>query len=103
MMMNKKIDWTEIVNLAGQMHNHLQDQFMPMDKQFEQDTIYKIFELLGCDISKIYEMCDEIDGCCFEIAQGDNREINHLVDESNAIDKCSSDLRYMFDEITGNY
>lgn len=103
MMMNKKIDWTEIVNLAGQMHNHLQDPFMPMDKQFEQDTIYKIFELLGCDISKIYEMCDEIDGCCFEIAQ--NKEITrqHLLLENSAIDKCSTDLRYMFDEITGNY
>ena len=102
-MMNKKIDWTEIVNLAGQMHNLLQDPYMPMDKQFEQDTIYKIFELLGCDISKIYEIVDEIDGCCFEIAQ--NKEITreHLLLENNAIDKCSTDLRYMFDEITGNY
>lgn len=102
-MTNKKIDWTEIVNLAGKMHNLLQDPYMPADDKYEQEIICKILEMLGVDIDKIYEMCDEIDGCCFEIAQGDNREIKHLVDESNAIDKCSTDLRYMFDEITGNY
>lgn len=102
-MMNKKIDWTEIVNLAGKMHNLLQDKYMPADDKYEQEIICKILEMLGVDIDKIYEICDEIDGCCFEIAQGDNREIKHLVDESNAIDKCSSDLRYMFDEITGSY
>lgn len=102
-MMNKKIDWTEIVNLAGQMHNHLQDQYAPLDEQFEQDTICKILEMLGVDIDKIYEICDEIDGCCFEIAQNKTITRQHLLQENNAIDKCSSNLRYMFDDITGSY
>ena len=102
-MMNKKIDWTEIVNLAGKMHNLLQDRYMPADDKYEQEIICKILEMLGVDIDKIYEICDEIDGCCFEIAQ--NKEITrqHLLQENNAIDKCSSNLRYMFDDITGSY
>lgn len=102
-MMNKKIDWTEIVNLAGKMHNLLQDKYMPADDKYEQEIICKILEMLGVDINKIYEICDEIDGCCFEIAQNNEITRQHLLQENNAIDKCSSNLRYMFDDITGSY
>lgn len=95
----QKINWTEITNLAGQMHNLAQDPYMPADDQRDHDMILKILDLLGLDTDKIIEICDEIDGCCFEIAQ--NKEITreHLEQENNAIDQCSTTLRALVENL----
>lgn len=69
------------------------------DKKQLQDLRLEIIELAGLDTDKMIDLADEIDGCCFEIAQGENREIKHLVQESDNIDKCSSTLRALVENI----
>lgn len=68
------------------------------DKKQLQDLRLKIIELAGLDTGKMIDLADEIDGCCFSIAQGD-REILRILQENEIIDRCSTDLRALVENI----
>lgn len=64
-MNNKEINWTEIVNLAGQMHNRLQDPYMPLDEQEQNETTEKILALLHLNTSELLAKVADIE-CAFD-------------------------------------
>ena len=53
-------NWTEILNLAGQMHNLHQDPYMPLDEEYENEMARKILELLGVPYEELLENLDGI-------------------------------------------
>ena len=59
----------------------------------------EIINLAGLNTDKIIELADEIDGCCFEIAQNKTITREHLEQENNAIDHCSTSLRALVENI----
>lgn len=69
------------------------------DKKHLQDLRLEIIELAGLDTSKMIELADEIDGCCFEIAQNETITKEHILQENNAIDHCSTLLRALVENI----
>lgn len=58
----------------------------------------KICDLYGFDLSAINDLCDNIDGCCFEIQQGNIDELG-TQREVNSIDDYSSEIRGIVCEI----
>ena len=48
-------NWTEILNIAAQMHNLHQDQYMPLDEEYEQEMARKILELLGIPCQELFD------------------------------------------------
>lgn len=65
----------------------------------------KICDLYGLDLSAINDLCDNIDGCCFEIQQGNTDELGTQREVSN-IDHYSSqiqDIVYEIGKLLGNY
>lgn len=69
------------------------------DKKQLQDLRLEIIELAGLDTSKMTELADEIDGCCFEIAQNETITKEHILQENEAIDHCSTQLRALVENI----
>lgn len=71
----------------------------PYNKAQLRNLRLEIIRLAGLDTDKMIDLADEIDGCCFEIAQ--NKEITreHLEQENNAIDHCSTQLRALVENI----
>ena len=96
--MNNEQGLFEIMEKIHDWHN-AKMRGIQYDKKQLQDLRLEIIELAGLDTDKMIDLADEIDGCCFEIAQGENREIKHLVQESDNIDKCSSTLRALVENI----
>lgn len=65
----------------------------------------KICDLYGLDLSAINDLCDNIDGCCFEIQQGNTDELG-TQREVSSIDHYSSEIRdiaYEINKILGTY
>lgn len=96
--MNNEQGLFDILEMIQQWHNDNM-RGIPHSPQELRNLRLNIIESAGLDTDKIIELADEIDGCCFEIAQGENREIKHLVQESDNIDKCSSTLRALVENI----
>ena len=69
------------------------------DKKQLQDLRLKIIELAGLDTNKMIDLADEIDGCCFEIAQNKTITREHILQENDAIDHCSTQLRALVENI----
>lgn len=69
------------------------------DKKQLQDLRLEIIELAGLDTSKLIDLADEIDGCCFEIAQNETITKEHILQENDAIDHCSTELRALVENI----
>lgn len=69
------------------------------DKKQLQDLRLEIIELAGLDTDKMIDLADEIDGCCFEIAQNETITKEHILQENNAIDHCSTLLRALVENI----
>ncbi len=69
------------------------------DKKQLQDLRLEIIELAGLDTDKMIDLADEIDGCCFEIAQNETITKEHILQENNAIDHCSTELRALVENI----
>lgn len=69
------------------------------DKAQLRNLRLEIIELAGLDTGKMIDLADEIDGCCFEIAQ--NKEITkeHILQENDCIDHCSTELRALVENI----
>lgn len=90
------INWTEIVNLAGQMHNRLQDPYMPLDEQEQNETAKKILALLHLDTNELLQKIGEIESLVAESGHiGFNDPKNEQIDN-----KCF-DLRYMITNVIG--
>lgn len=69
------------------------------DKKQLQDLRLEIIELAGLDTDKMIDLADEIDSCCFEIAQNETITKEHILQENNAIDHCSTLLRALVENI----
>ena len=96
--MNNEQGLFDIMENIHQWHNDKMRGIQYDQKQL-RDLRLKIIELAGLDTDKMIDLADEIDGCCFEIAQ--NKEITreHLEQENNAIDHCSTQLRALVENI----
>lgn len=64
-------NWTEILNLAGQMHNLHQDPYMPLDEEYENEMARKILELLGIPYEELLENLHGIAGELYDDARDD--------------------------------
>lgn len=96
--MNDEQGLFDILEKIQQWHNDKMSGIQ-YDKKQLRDLRLKIIELAGLDTDKMIDLADEIDSCCFEIAQ--NKEITreHLEQENNAIDHCSTQLRALVENI----
>lgn len=56
----------------------------------------RILDVL-CDTKQLCDCMDEIDGCCFEIMQGNDTTEKHWLEETDAIDKAITTIRYIID------
>lgn len=89
-----KKDWTEIVNLAGQMHNLHQDPYMPLDEAYENEMARKILLELGLDIDGVLGMVGEIESALYDDARDDDTVLER-------IDRACRDLRYKITNVIG--
>lgn len=96
--MNDEQGLFDILEKIQQWHNDKMRNITYNQKQL-RDLRLEIIELAGLDTSKMIDLADEIDGCCFEIAQ--NKEITkkHILQENDAIDHCSTMLRELVENI----
>lgn len=96
--MNDEQGLFDILEKIQQWHNDKMRN-ITYDKKHLRDLRLEIIELAGLDTSKMIDLADEIDGCCFEIAQ--NKEITkkHILQENDAIDHCSTQLRELVENI----
>lgn len=65
----------------------------------------KICDLYGFDLAEINNLCDNIDGCCFSIQQGETDELG-TQREVSSIDHYSSEIRdiaYEINKLLGTY
>lgn len=88
----------DIMELLHEWHN-AKMAGEPWSKERIQETRRRIVDLAGLDTDKIIEICDEIDGCCLEIAQNKTITKEHLLAENDAIDHCSTLLRALVENI----
>lgn len=58
----------------------------------------EIIELMGLDLTELFNACQEIDGCCFAIQQGGTSDPR---DEVSIIDGVSSRIQRMISDCTG--
>ena len=70
----------------------------PFNKAQLRNLRLEIIKLAGLDTDKIITICDNLDGCAFEILQGDAPDI---MGETQDIDKYASDLRALVENIGG--
>lgn len=96
--MNNEQGLFDIMEIIHQWHNDKMRGIL-YDQEQLRDLRLKIIEFAGLDTDKMIDLADEIDGCCFEIAQ--NKEITrqHLLKENEAIDYCSTQLRALVESI----
>lgn len=94
--MIKQVNWTEIVNLAGQMHNLHQDPYMPLDEAHENEMARKILKELGLDTSELLEKIGEIESLVAEPGH-----IGFDDPKNEQIDNKCFDLRYMITNVIG--
>lgn len=95
--MNDEQGLFDILEKIQQWHNDKM-RGMQYDKKQLRDLRLKIIELAGLDTDKIITICDNLDGCAFEILQGDAPDI---MGETQDIDKYASDLRALVENIGG--
>ena len=96
--MNDEQGLFDIMEKIQQWHNDKM-RGIQYDKKQLQDLRLKIIELAGLDTDKIIDRADEIDGCCFEIAQNKTITREHILQENDAIDHCSTQLRALVENI----
>lgn len=89
-------NWTEIVNLAGQMHNRLQDKYMPLDEALENEIANKILLELGLNTSDMLLKIGEIESIVAE-----SGHIGFDDPKNEQIDSKCFDLRYMITNVIG--
>lgn len=63
----------------------------------------KICDLYGFDIAGIESICRDIDGCCFEIQQGDAPDIMGEVSDIDHYSTKIQDIVYKIGKLLGNY
>ena len=88
------VNWTEIVNLAGQMHNKSMQGIINEEEQNE--TARQILKLLHLDPSELIEKIGEIE---FIIAEPGHIGFENKTNEQ--IDQKCFDLRYMITNVIG--
>lgn len=98
--MNDEQGLFDILEKIQQWHNDKMRGVQYNKKQL-RDLRLKIIELAGLDTDKMIDLADEIDGCCFEIAQNETITKEHILQENNAIDHCSTQLRELVENIGG--
>lgn len=96
--MNDEQGLFDIMEKIQQWHNDKM-RGIQYDKKQLQDLRLKIIELAGLDTNKMIDLADEIDGCCFEIAQNKTITREHILQENDAIDHCSTQLRALVENI----
>lgn len=96
--MNDEQGLFDILEKIQQWHNDKM-RGIQYDKKQLQDLRLKIIELAGLDTNKMIDLADEIDGCCFEIAQNKTITREHILQENDAIDHCSTQLRALVENI----
>ena len=96
--MNDEQGLFDILEKIQQWHNDKM-RGIQYDKKHLRDLRLEIIELAGLDTDKMIELADEIDGCCFEIAQNKDITREHLEQENNAIDHCSTTLRALVENL----
>lgn len=97
--MNDEQGLFDILEKIQQWHNSKMAG-QPFNKAQLRNLRLEIIKLAGLDTDKMIDLADEIDGCCFSIAQGD-REILRILQENEIIDRCSTDLRALVENIGG--
>ena len=95
--MNNEQGLFDILEMIQQWHNDKM-RGIPHSPQELRNLRLNIIESAGLDTDKMIDLADEIDGCCFSIAQGD-REILRILQENEIIDRCSTDLRALVENI----
>lgn len=95
--MNNEQGLFDILEMIQQWHNDKM-RGIPHSPQELRNLRLNIIESAGLDTDKMINLADEIDGCCFSIAQGD-REILRILQENEIIDRCSTDLRALVENI----
>ena len=63
----------------------------------------KICDLYGLDLGEIESICRDIDGCCFEIQQGDAPDIMGEVSDIDHYSTKIQDIVYEIGKLLGNY
>lgn len=63
----------------------------------------KICDLYGLDLGEIESICRDIDGCCFEIQQGDKPDIMGEVSDIDHYSTKIQDIVYEIGKLLGNY
>lgn len=96
--MNNEQGLFNILEIIHKWHNDKMSGIQYNKKEL-QDLRLKIIEFAGLDTYKMIDLADEIDGCCFEIAQNKTITKEHILQENNAIDHCSTLLRALVENI----
>lgn len=96
--MDKEYGLFDIMEKLHNWHNAKQMGYKHSDQELK-DLRLKIIELAGLDTDKMIDLADEIDGCCFEIAQNKTITKEHILQENDAIDHCSTMLRALVETI----
>lgn len=96
--MNNEQGLFDIMEIIHQWHNDKMRGIQYDQKQL-RDLRLKIIEFAGLDTDKMIDLADEIDGCCFEIAQNETITKDHILQENDAIDHCSTQLRALVENI----
>ncbi len=96
--MNNEQGLFDIMETIHQWHNDKM-RGIPHSPQELRNLRLNIIESAGLDTDKMIDLADEIDGCCFEIAQNETITREHILQENNAIDHCSTLLRALVENI----
>ena len=96
--MNNEQGLFDILEMIQQWHNDNM-RGIPHTPQELRNLRLNIIESAGLDTDKMIDLADEIDGCCFEIAQNETITKDHILQENDAIDHCSTQLRALVENI----
>lgn len=103
--MNK--NWTEVLNLAGQMHNLYQDKYMPLDEAWENETANKILRELGLDSGELIQKIGGIESLVSNwlyvgATYAEREDIEpDLKKDLRKIENLCADLRYLLTNVIG--
>lgn len=98
--MNDEQGLFDIMEIIHNWHNSKMVG-QPFNKAQLRNLRLEIIKLAGLDTDKMIDLADEIDGCCFSIAQNETITKEHILQENNAIDHCSTQLRALVENIGG--
>lgn len=95
--MNKEYGLFDIMEKLHNWHNAKQMGYKYSDQDLKNLRL-KIIELAGLDWSELLCRCDDIDGCCFSVLQGETDQLGTL-EEVKGVDRYCSDIRNLIETI----